>query len=219
MQEAVRVLNDPTGAALALHPLRRRLLAAFRTPCSTAAAARRVGLSRQRAGYHVRRLRQAGLLEVVEERRRGNFVEQLLRSTARAWAIAPEALGELASDPEAVRDRFSADYLTASAAAVLDDLGRVRALAARQRKKVATLTLEAEVRFPTPQRQRAFARELAEAIAQLVRRYHEPRAAGGRTLRLRCFAYPPPPGGRSRASRPGHAAAAGKDTDRDHAPT
>jgi len=61
----------------------------------TAGLARKLGLPRQRLNYHLRALEDAGLVELVEERRKGNCFERLLRATARSFVISPEALGVL----------------------------------------------------------------------------------------------------------------------------
>ncbi len=83
-------------AGLMLHPVRMQVLEQFREPASAAEVARRLELPRQRVGHHVRLLQEHGLLLHVGERRKGNFLEQLLQANARAYVIAPQALGPLA---------------------------------------------------------------------------------------------------------------------------
>jgi DNA-binding transcriptional ArsR family regulator len=62
-----------------LDPERRRLLEALREePDSASGLARRLDDSRQRLNYHLRTLEEAGLVELREERRRGNCVERAL---------------------------------------------------------------------------------------------------------------------------------------------
>jgi DNA-binding transcriptional ArsR family regulator len=58
-----------------------------------------VGLSRQKANYHLHELEQHGLVELVEERRRGNMLERVLRASADSFVISPAVLAELAPDP------------------------------------------------------------------------------------------------------------------------
>ncbi|KAB2955835.1 MAG: winged helix-turn-helix transcriptional regulator, partial [Thermoanaerobaculia bacterium] len=82
---------------------RQDLLSALQDgPATAAGLARRLGLPRQRVNYHLRELEKAGLVELVEERRRGNCVERLVRATARAFLLGPEALGAQAADPAAL---------------------------------------------------------------------------------------------------------------------
>ena len=62
---------------------RLRLVRELVEPDSAAGLAKRLGLPRQRLNYHLRELEAAGLLELVEERRRGNCVERIVRAVAR----------------------------------------------------------------------------------------------------------------------------------------
>lgn len=187
---AIQMIRDQDRAATALHPLRRRILESLSRPDSAAGVARRLDLPRQKVNYHLRLLERDGLVELEGERRAGNLTERVFRQAAHAYFIAPGALGPLAPSPEAVADRFSAAYLMAVAARALQDVGELEAAAREADKRLATLTLETEVRFATPERQSAFARELTEAVSGLVGRYHDETSPGGRTFRFVIGGYP-----------------------------
>ncbi|MGD8330993.1 MAG: helix-turn-helix domain-containing protein [Acidobacteriota bacterium] len=190
MQDQVQLVDAARTAAAMLHPVRSRLLEEFREPRSAAEVARALDLPRQRIGHHVRVLRDSGLLEKAGERRRGNFVEKLLQTSARVYVIAPQALGALGRDPEALRDRFSSEYLVASATRTIRDLTALRRHAADSGKKLATITLETEVRFAGPEQQAAFAQELGDALISLTAKYHDEDADGGRRFRFSVGGYP-----------------------------
>jgi DNA-binding transcriptional ArsR family regulator len=190
MQTHVQLIDSSAAAAAMLHPVRSRLLEQFREPRSAAEAARNLDLPRQRVGHHVRVLRDAGLLEKAGERRTGNFVEKLLQATARVYVIAPQALGALGIDAAALRDRFSSEYLAASAARTIRDLAALRQRTEREGKKIATMTLETEVRFAGPRQQAAFAEELGETLAALAAKYHDADAPKGRRFRFTVGGYP-----------------------------
>jgi DNA-binding transcriptional ArsR family regulator len=147
-------------------------------------------LPRQRVNYHLRELERHGLVELVEERRKGNCLERLVRATARYYLISPEALGRLGSDPAAMQDRFSAAYLVGVAARAIRELAVLRLRADRARKRLATLTVEAQVRFASAEDRHAFAEELATAVARLAAKYHNEKAEGGRSYRFFLGAYP-----------------------------
>lgn len=193
MQQDFALINGAEQAAAALHPLRSQLLEKFREPQSAAEAARSLDLPRQRIGHHVRMLQQQGLLEQVGERRRGAFTERLLQTTARAWAISPRALGAIGIAPDEIRDRFSSEYLAVASARTLRDVGVLREMADEQDKRLATLTLETEVRFATPADQAAFAEALTGAVSELVSRYHDESAAAGRCFRFMIGGHPVAP--------------------------
>ena len=83
MQE-VAVIDDPAAAEASLDPVRARLLAELAEPGSASTLGARVGMPRQKVNYHLRTLERHGLVELVEERRKGNCVERVVRATARS---------------------------------------------------------------------------------------------------------------------------------------
>ncbi len=107
------VIDDPARAALALDPIKRRLLAELTTPASAASLAGRVGLTRQKVNYHLRALEDHKLVEPAEERRWGGLTERLMVATATSYVVSPAALGPIAADPARNTDRLSASYLIA----------------------------------------------------------------------------------------------------------
>jgi DNA-binding transcriptional ArsR family regulator len=191
-QTPIHVIDHPSGAAAVMHPLRRRILQQLETADSATGVSKRLGLPRQKVNYHLRQLEAEGLVELVEERRKRNCTERVVRAVARSYLISPETLGSLASDPSRVRDRASSAYLVAVAAELIRDVATMRAAAAREKKKLPTLTMQSEVRFATPEDQSAFAEELSATVADLVAKYHDEAAPGGRSFNLVAGAYPTP---------------------------
>jgi len=59
-------------------------------------------------------------------------------------------------------------------------------------KRLATLSVDTEVRFRSPTARAAFTHELTDAIAKLVSKYHDESAPGGRAHRLVIMAHPLP---------------------------
>ena len=103
----VAVIDDPVTAGVSLDPIRARLLAELVEPGSASSLAPVVGLSRQKVNYHLRALESHGLVTLVEERRKGNMTERVLRATAAAYVISPAALAGVAPDPERSPDQLS----------------------------------------------------------------------------------------------------------------
>lgn len=191
--DPMRLVTDPAHAAAILDPLRLRLVTALaEEPDSATGLARRLGETRQRLNYHVRELEKAGFVELVEERRKGNCVERVLRATARHYLIDPRTLGDLAADPERMQDRFSATYLIALAARAIRELAALRERARGSRRRLGTFSLETEVRLARPADLEAFAAELADAVATVAARHHDEKAVGGRSFRVLVGAYPGP---------------------------
>src|ERR687884_426863 len=140
----VTVIDDPAAAEASLDPIRARLLAELAEPGSATTLAARVGLTRQKANYHVRALEQHGLVELVEERRKGNMTERVVRASAAAYVISPAALAAVAPDPARSPDRLSARWLLALAARLVRETGALINGAARASKPLATFGLDAE---------------------------------------------------------------------------
>jgi DNA-binding transcriptional ArsR family regulator len=187
----IEVLDEPGSAAALLRPLRRRILAELREAGSAASVARRLGVPRQKVNYHLRTLEEQGLVVLVEERRRGNCVERLVRATAKSYFISPQALGSLEADPSEGADAYSASRLISLASRVARDVAALRDHAPRSGAGPDTLSLETEVRFRNTAERDAFAVELAEALGRLTAKYHDERVAStARAFRLVVGGYP-----------------------------
>jgi DNA-binding transcriptional ArsR family regulator len=188
----VAVIEDPAAAEVSLDPVRAKLLAALAEPGSAAMLAARVGLPRQKVNYHLRALEKHGLVELVEERRKGNMTERVLRATAFSYVISPAALATVAPDPARSPDRLSARWLLAIAARLVRDVGALVTGADKAKKRVATFAMAGEIRFASAQQRAAFAEDLAAEVATLIGRYHDEHAPGGRTHRLVVAIHPSP---------------------------
>jgi DNA-binding transcriptional ArsR family regulator len=186
----VAVIEDPAAAAASLDPIRGGLLAALVEPGSASTLAARVGLTRQKANYHLRALERHGLVELVEERRKGNCTERILQATAASYLISPSALEALAPDPSRSPDQRSARWLLSVAGRLVRELGELITGADEAGKPLATLGLDAEVRFASAKDRAAFAAELAAAVDGLVSKYHDETASGGRRHRFLVALHP-----------------------------
>src|SRR6266540_2313762 len=173
-----------------LDPVRARLLAELAKPGSATMLAGRLGLPRQRVNYHVRELERHGLVELVEERRKGNVTERVLRATASSYVISPAALAAVQPDPARSPDRLSARWLLAVAARLVRDVGELIAGATNAHKRLATFAMDGEVRFASAADRAAFAEELASAVTGLVAKYHDETAERGRDHRVIVAIHP-----------------------------
>lgn len=188
----VQVIDDPAAAAVALEPVRSRLLAELAEPASAAALAARVGIPRQKINYHLRALEAHGLVRVADTRRWGGLTERRMVASAASYVVSPGALGPAAADPVRRADRLSAGYLIALAARVVREVSGLLRGAQDAGQKLATLSIDTEIRFRSPAERAAFTRELTQAVAALAARYHDEHAPGGRPHRLVVMAHPLP---------------------------
>jgi DNA-binding transcriptional ArsR family regulator len=184
------VIEDPSAAEVSLDPVRSHLLAELTEPGSATMLAGRLGIPRQNVNYHLRALEEHGLVELVEERRKGNVTERLLQATAMSYVISPAALAAVQPDPSRAPDRLSARWLIAVASKLVRDVGELLAGSAKARKRLATFAMDGEVRFASAADRAAFAEELAGAVTMLVSKYHDEDAKGGREHRVIVAVHP-----------------------------
>jgi len=193
-------IAEPRRAAVLLDPLRLRILAQAGTPASATEIAARLRLPRQRVNYHVRALHRARLLHRAGRFRKRNFLEQRYQATARAYLLSPETLGPLAADPRRVPDALSAAYLLSLASLVQRELSQAFTEASARGKRLATLSVQSEIRFENPVQRERFTRALEQAVVDVIGRFTSPYRlpdgsdGPGRPYRLMVGCYPIPPG-------------------------
>ena len=143
----VEVIEDAGAAAVALDPIRSRILSELNRPASAASLAARLGLARQKVNYHLRALEDNGLVRVAEKRKWGGLTERLLVATATTYVVSPVAMWKVASDPCRCRDRLSARYRIALAARIVREVTLLLRRADDTGKRFATLSIDTEIRF------------------------------------------------------------------------
>ena len=130
----VTVIDDPAAAEASLDPIRARLLSALAEPGSATTLAAKTGLTRQKVNYHLRALEHHGLIELVEERRKGNCTERVMQATAASYVISPTALSAVAPDPGRAPDQRSARWLLGVAGRLVGEVGELIAALGRRRQ-------------------------------------------------------------------------------------
>jgi len=169
----IAVIEDPAAAEASLDPIRTRILRELVQPASATQLAVRIGLPRQKVNYHLKALERHGLVELVEERRKGNVTERVLQATAASYLISPSALAAVSPDPVRFADRFSAFWLLALAGRMVQEVGKLIAGAAAARQKLATFAIDGDITFRTAADRAAFAEELGIEVTRLVDKYHD----------------------------------------------
>src|SRR5262245_15609109 len=184
------VIDEPLAAAVALDPIRSQLLSELRRPASASELAAQFGMPRQKVNYHLRTLESAGLVSVAATRKWGGLTERLVVAKAASFVISPKALGPIGADPALEVDRLSASYLIALAARVVREVSALIRGALQAKKHLATLSIDAVIRFRSAEDRAAFTSELTASINRLVAKYHNEVVSGGRLHRLLLLAHP-----------------------------
>lgn len=187
MQQAVALLTEPDQVRTLAHPVRSELLNALRGPDTAAGLARRVGRSRQNVSYHLKALEKAGLVRHVGERRKGNFVEQLFEAVARRFVVSPR----FAADPERLSEVFGDQVSLAQLAGLGERLQRDSAAlverAAEAGERIASATVDVEVRFADEAARAAFLADTVEMLTTLLEKHG---SADGDPYRVALAAWP-----------------------------
>lgn len=190
---AVEVIDDPAAAAVALDPVRSRLLSELAEPASASTLANRLGIPRQKINYHLRALESYDLVRVAGTRQWGGLTERRMVASAASYLVSPGAMGPVAADPDRNPDRLSASYLIALAARIVREVKALLTRSVQTDKRLPTLSLDTVIRFRSAAERAEFTRELTHALTQLAAKYHDGQAPGGRPHRLVAVAYPIPP--------------------------
>lgn len=191
--KAVQVIDRPREAALLAAPVRQRILEMLAEPGSASSVARRLGITRQSAGYHVHQLERAGFLALVREEPRRGFTERFFQRKAEHFVVSNAVVGKSGLDARRLKDRFSSAYLAALASQVADEVARGREEAEAGGRALPTLAASVDVRLRSPADRARFAQDLMDAVASLAAKYHDEQAPDGRTYRVIAGAYPAPP--------------------------
>jgi DNA-binding transcriptional ArsR family regulator len=186
----IEVIEDPRAAEVSLHPVRSRLLSELANGGTASGVAAKLGLTRQKANYHLRALEANGLVELVEERRKRNTTERVMRATASSYVISPAALSAVAPDPDRAPDQLSARWLLALAGRMVQELGVLIGRSRAANQPLASFGIDAEVAFASARDRAAFAAELATQVQDLVAAYHSGGATGARKHRLILALHP-----------------------------
>lgn len=186
----IAVIDRPAAAEVSLDPIRQRILAELAVPGSASSLASRIGLTRQKVNYHLRTLEEHGLVELVEERKRGNMTERIMQASAASYVISPAAMSALAPDPSRFPDQLSARWLVTLAARIVREVGELIAGATAAGKPLASFAIDSDITFATASDRAAFAGELGESINSLVAKYHDGNSEGGRKHRLVVALHP-----------------------------
>jgi hypothetical protein len=192
----LHVIRDFDRAYSLLHPVRRKMLEILTEPMSSAGIAHRMRLPRQKVNYHMKEMARARLLLPAGRLRKRRFYEQCYVASAKAYVISPEVLGKLAADSRVTRDRFSAAYLLGLGAQMQKEVSRALEQATKAGKKMATMSLNSELRFTSAEQREEFTKALEKAIVELIGRHTSPykkadgSPAAGRAFRLVLGCYP-----------------------------
>src|SRR5919197_1768399 len=176
MQEVFYVDRLEQAEAL-LKPRRVEVLRRLAEPHTCTQIARELGDSPQKVYYHVKRLQDAGLVELIDERRVRGITEGIYRAVASSYWVSPELVGRVGPPREA--SRYGLGFLLDLAEELQSDLARLPS-------GVPTLGISGDVRLRADQGA-AFVADLQAAFQGVLDRYSGDE---GTPFRLALACYP-----------------------------
>ena len=180
----IQIIETMDQAACATDEMRIRILSALSSPQSATTLAHKFDVPRQKLNYHIKQLETAGLIEVVEERRKRNCIERLFQRKAQTLLFDPNLFGPLNSPKIDTQDRFSWTHVIALLMRSLTELVSLRRIADKQHKKVASFAVDGELSFSSPQDFDVFAKEASQVLQKLAQRYNQKDEGESRRFRL-----------------------------------
>ena len=189
MESRAAIVTDPVAVEALAHPIRRRVLAALRTPDSAASVARTIGLPRQKVNYHLKELARAQLVRATGERRKGHLIEKLYEAGAGTFVVSPRLAWDDENRERALRDQVSLRHLVSLGEQLQQDATGLLDRAAFDDEQIPSASIAAEVCFADEQARSAFMEEYLAAIGPLLSKYGSRQ---GREFRLALAVYPDP---------------------------
>jgi DNA-binding transcriptional ArsR family regulator len=180
MRDVVYLEQIEQAEAL-LKPQRIEVLRQLAEPRTCTEVAGRLGQTPQRVYYHVKRLVDAGLVDLVSERKVRGIHEGIYQATARSYWLSPRLVGRIGGLRKA-QDELSLGYL-------LDLMEEVQADVAaldRTAPELPSIGVSGEIRVP-PQHRQEFLDDLQTMLRELFTRYG---GAEGDAFKLAVACYP-----------------------------
>jgi len=187
----IAVISRHDHLSALAHPLRVRVLELLRVPASAAALARELGEPRQKLGYHLQQLLQAGLIRKVGERRTGGFVEDLYQAAAAAFVVSPRITWVERTRATALNAQLPLRALMEMGERLQRDAAVLVDRAAFEGAQIPAIALEAEVRFRSEAEREAFVKEYLGVLTSLIERH---AAKDGERFSISLAARPHPGG-------------------------
>jgi DNA-binding transcriptional ArsR family regulator len=178
----VLYLEEIAQAEALLKPRRIEVLRQLAEPDTCTQVGARLAQTPQWVYYHVRRLVDAGLVDLVSERRVRGIQEGMYRATARSYWLSPALVGQVGLlRPQ---DELSLGYLINLVEEVQADVAALD----RATPELPSLAVSGDIRVP-PERRQQFLAELRGTLQDLFTRYG---GGEGDAFKLVLACYPRP---------------------------
>jgi len=188
----VHVIDRADEASEVLKPARIEILSRLAQPRTCPELARELGMTTQKVNYHMNVLKDAGLVELVEERRKRGTIEGVYQAVAKSFWLSPRLVAKLGRHAR-TKDQASLRYLLQLAEDLQLDISRL--IERQQSDSRPSLGVNAHIQLRDETGRAEFLAEVKEIFAHLARKYggSDGDSAGDRCgyrLMLACYAPP-----------------------------
>ncbi|GGP00383.1 helix-turn-helix domain-containing protein [Nonomuraea glycinis] len=176
----VLYLEEIEQAEALLKPQRVEVLRQLAEPATCGEVAARLGQTSQRVYYHVKRLVDAGLVDLVSERRVRGINEGIYQAAARSYWLSPRLVGRIGLTK--ARDELSLGYLLD----LMEDVQADIAALDKTAPELPSIGLSGEIHV-RPEKRQEFLNDLQTMMRELFTRYG---GAEGDAFKLAVACYP-----------------------------
>lgn len=171
----VHLIERAEEAGELLKPIRISILSRLAEPRTCPEIARQLGVTTQKVNYHMNVLRQAGLVQLVEERRNRGTIEGVYQAAARSFWFSPRLVADLGGRSTA-SDEAGLAYLLQLIEELQVDIGRLAEKTSAG--QIPSVAFDGRIELADPEQRGAFLKDLKEAVENIARKYG--RRGGGR---------------------------------------
>ena len=167
MQE-VHFIDRADEASEALKPVRIEILARLSKPRTCPELAMELGITTQKVNYHMNLLKEAGLVQLVEERRKRGTMEGVYQAVAKSFWFSPRLVTQL-GDRARTRDQASLAYLLQLAEDLQVDIGHM--IEREGTGLTPSLGVNAQIQLRDETDRAKFLAEVQEIFSHLAQKY------------------------------------------------
>jgi DNA-binding transcriptional ArsR family regulator len=188
----VHIIDQADQANELLKPIRIEILSKLGKPTSCPEIAKALGLTTQKVNYHMKVLVDAGLVELVDERRVRGIMEGVYLAVAKSFWFSPRLVSYL-GNRERSTDQASLAYLLQLAEDLQVEIGQLVDRADGQ--SIPSLGVNAQIQLRDGTDRARFLAEVKDFFTQLADKYGEQEADHSRSnglfrLMLACYQDP-----------------------------
>lgn len=186
----VHFIESASEAAEILRPMRIEILSRLSTPKTCPELAGELGLTTQKINYHMNVLREAGLVTLVDERRKRGTIEGVYQAVAKSFWFSPHMVTQK-KDRARAEDQASLAYLLKLAEDLQIDIGHL--FERSEDVSTPSLGVDARIELRDDNQRAEFLQDVKVIFSQLARKYgatdkSETDNGGNYRLMLACYA-------------------------------